>query len=316
MGRPRPLRPLRQALETAALRLVAAIARALPLEAASDLGAFLGGVARLILPRRRRIAEENLRAALGLSEEEAAQSARAVFTQLGRSFVEFLALPAHAWDELEGRVTSEDGGMERLRAWNAAGRGAVLVTGHYGNWELLGATLGHHAGGVAYIFPAQSNPGTDAFINETRRRLGVELIPMEQGMRRALRRILEGGNIGMLVDQDARKIGIHLPFFGRPASTLTGPARLAIRARSPLYVTLLERTGPARFRARLLDWIEPREGAEEEAELARLTLALNETLERAIRERPDHWYWIHRRWKTPPPAPDRAAAPPPPAPTS
>ncbi|HSQ59487.1 MAG TPA: lysophospholipid acyltransferase family protein [Acidobacteriota bacterium] len=301
MGRPRPLRPLRQALETGALRLLAGIARALPLETASDLGAFLGGVARRILPRRRRIAEENLRDALGLSETEAARAARAVFTQLGRSFVEFLALPAHGWDELERRVTS-DGGIERLRAWNESGRGAVLVTGHFGNWELLGASLGHRAGGVAYVFPAQSNPGTDAFINETRRRLGVELIPMEQGMRRALRRILHGGNIGMLVDQDARRIGIHLPFFGRPASTLTGAARLAIRGRAPLYVTLLERTGRARFHARLLDWMEPREGADEEAEVARLTLALNEALERAIRERPDHWYWIHRRWKTPPPA--------------
>jgi KDO2-lipid IV(A) lauroyltransferase len=176
------------------------------------------------------------------------------------------------------------------------------MTAHYGNWELLGAFVGHRVGGVAYVFPAQSNRGTDDRINETRRRLGVELIPMEQGMRRALRRLLEGGHVGMLPDQDARKLGIHVPFFGRPASTLTGPARLAIRAGCPIYFALLDRVAPGRFRGKSIAWIEPIPGAEEEAELVRITTAINAALEAAVRQRPDQWYWIHRRWKTPPPA--------------
>ena len=104
-----------------------------------------------------------------------------------------------------------------------------------------------------------------------------------------------------VMDQDARKVGVHVPFFGRPASTLTGPARLAIRARCPIYFGLLDRVGPATFRGKSLAWLEPVPGAEEEAELVRLTRAMNEALEVAVRERPDHWYWIHRRWKTPPP---------------
>jgi KDO2-lipid IV(A) lauroyltransferase len=300
VARSRPLRPIRQALETAGLSLLIAIARSVPLEAASDLGAALGAGAARLLGRRRRIAEENLRAALGLSERDAARLARDVFRQLGRSFVEFLALPAHAWTELDRRILFDEG-MARLEAHAREGKGAVLMTAHYGNWELLGAAVGRRVGGVAYVFPAQSNRGADARINDARRRLGVELIAMEQGMRRALRRILEGGHVGMLPDQDARKIGIHVPFFGRPASTLTGPARLAVRARCPIYFALLDRVGPATFRARTIAWIEPIPGAEEEGELRRITTAVSEALEAAIRERPDHWYWIHRRWKTPPP---------------
>lgn len=300
MGRPRPLRPLRHKLETAALTFLTLTARALPLPVASDFGALLGRLALPLLARRRRIATENLRAALGLSEPEAATMTKAVFRQLGRSFVEFLALPAHDWDELNGRIEFDEG-FARLLEHAKTGKGAVLVTAHYGNWELFGAAVGRRVGGVAYVFPPQSNPGSGARINETRSRLGVELIDMEQGMRRALKRILQGGHIGMLMDQDARKIGVHVPFFGRPASTLTGPARLAIRARAPIYFGLLDRVGRATYRGKTLSWLEPIAGAEEEAELLRLTTAMNVALETAIRERPDHWYWIHRRWKTPPP---------------
>jgi len=310
MARRRPLRPLRQAIETGFLRLVAWIARRLSLEAAGRWGGFLGGIAHRLLARRRRIAEENLRAALGLSAEEAARAGRAVFAQLGSSFVEFLALPGRSAESLERRVAF-DHGFERLETHRASGRGLILLTAHYGNWELLGALTARRIGGVAYIFPAQSNPGANDVINTARRRLGIELIPMEQGMRRAMRRLLEGGSIGMLPDQDARRLGIHVPFFGRPASTLTGPARLAVRARCPIFFALLDRVGPARFEARTIAWIEPVAGAEEESEVRRITGDINLALERAVRRRPDHWYWIHRRWKTPPPEDAMPAGAPP-----
>ena len=301
MGRARPFRPLRHALETGALAALIAVARRLPLERASDLGAWLGGVAAALLARRRRIAEANLREALGLPPPEAARLARDVFRQLGRTFVEFLALPAHSWDELERRVVFDDG-LSRLEAHVKSGKGGVLLTAHYGNWEWLGALVGRRVGGVAYVFPAQSNRGADARINDARRRLGIELIPMEDGLRRAMRRLLEGKCVGLLPDQDARKIGVHVPFFGRPASTLTGPARLAVRAQCPIFFAVIERTGRAVFRARTIAWIEPDVAADEESEVRRITVAINEALEAAVRARPDHWYWIHRRWKTPPPA--------------
>jgi KDO2-lipid IV(A) lauroyltransferase len=106
----------------------------------------------------------------------------------------------------------------------------------------------------------------------------------------------------MLPDQDARKAGIHVPFFGHPASTHTGPARLAWRTGSPIGVALIERVGPGRFRARLRRVLLPDPSVPEEAEVERLTREMTAEIEAGIRERPDHWYWIHRRWKTPPPA--------------
>jgi KDO2-lipid IV(A) lauroyltransferase len=227
--------------------------------------------------------------------------ARSAFQQLGRSFLEFLALPAQSPESLRGRVTFEgfEPAMERRRA----GKGAIMITAHFGNWELLGAAFGALVGGrVKYLLPAQTNPASDAYLNEVRRKIGVEPLQIGFGMRSGLRALREGAFVGMLPDQDARKVGLHVPFLGRPASTHTAPARLAISANCPIMVALLTREGPGRFRARVSRILTPDRGAPEAAEVERLTRLMNEAIEEGIRERPDHWYWIHRRWKTPPPA--------------
>ncbi|HEX7079030.1 MAG TPA: lysophospholipid acyltransferase family protein [Candidatus Eisenbacteria bacterium] len=302
MGRRRPFRPIRQRIELLFLRGAGALARALPFERASDLGALLGRLASRLLPRRRRIAEENIARSLGdrPGGETPEALARRAFEQLGRSFLEFLSLPAQSREAILARVTFE--GFEPIFARARAGEGAVMLTAHFGNWELFGAAFGMEAGGVKYLLPAQTNAGSDAYLNEVRRRLGIEPLTIGYGMRSGLRALRQGSFLGMLPDQDARRAGIHVPFFGRPASTHTGPARLAIRARCPIGVALLTRVAPGRFHAKMRCVLTPDPGADEETEVRRLTRLVTEAIEAGIRERPDHWYWIHRRWKTPPPA--------------
>jgi KDO2-lipid IV(A) lauroyltransferase len=220
--------------------------------------------------------------------------------QLGRSFFEFLALPAHSAGSLLARVTFE--GFEPVFEWAREGKGAVMLTAHYGNWELLGGAVGSVTGNVKYLLPAQTNPWADAYLNDVRRRVGVEPLLIGYGMREGLRALRAGAFLGMLPDQDARGAGIHVSFFGRPASTHTGPARLAVRVGCPICVATIERAGPGRFRARVRRILSPHLDEPEGAEVERLTRLVTEEIEAAIRERPDHWYWLHRRWKTPPPA--------------
>jgi KDO2-lipid IV(A) lauroyltransferase len=302
VGRPRPLRPLRQWFEAAALRGLGALARALPLETASDLGAGLGAVAHHLLARRRKIAIANVEAALGRAPGgvPAPEIVRRAFEQMGRSFLEFLALPSLTGTQLLERI--ELVGFEPAWEWARNGQGAVMLTAHFGNWELLGAAVGVKSGCVQYLLPAQTNRGSDEYLNEVRRRIGVQPFTIGFGMRAALRALRDGKWVGMLPDQDARGAGIHVPFFGRPASTHTGPARLAYRARCPILIALAERTGKARFRAPVRQILWPETDREEAAEVERLTAEIALAIEEGIRERPDHWYWIHRRWKTPPPA--------------
>jgi len=281
------------------------VARALPFERASDFGAFVGRLAFHLLARRRRIAEENIARALGADvpgggDPVAVRAlARSAFEQLGRSFLEFLALPAQSPESLVARVTFE--GFDPMMARLREGKGAIMITAHFGNWELLGAVVGVKTGRVKYLLPAQTNPAADAYLNDVRRRLGIEPLQIGFGMRSGLRALREGAFVGMLPDQDARKVGLHVPFFGRLASTHTAPARLAMSARCPIMVALLTREGPGRFRARLRRVLTPDAAAPEAAEVERLTRLMNEAIEEGIRERPEHWYWIHRRWKTPPP---------------
>ena len=283
------------------LRGLGAVARRLTLVQAGALGAGVGRVVFALLGRRTRIAEENIRASLGdpVDGVPARVLARRALEQLGSSFVEFLWLRGRKPAELLPLVESDDFAAFEARA--REGMGMVLVTGHYGSWELFGAVMRARGLPVRYLLPPQGNAASDAYFDDVRRSVGIEPVKIGFGMRDALRSLRAGDYLAMLPDQDARKAGIHVPFFGRPASTHTGPARLSVRSRCPIAVWFLEREGPGRFRARLDGVLEPRPGAEEEAEVLRLTREMTALIEQAVRRRPDHWYWLHRRWKTPPP---------------
>jgi KDO2-lipid IV(A) lauroyltransferase len=296
-----PLRPLRQKLEVLALRSIGLLARALPFAWASAIGAGVGLLAFRFLGRRRRIAIQNITGALGpeIDGVPAREVARRTFAQIGRSFLEFLALPSLGPRGILARV--ERIGFEPVLEWVRDGRGAVVLTAHYGNWEMLGATMRALGAPMQYLLPPQSNEGSDAYFDGIRAKLGIPSVKIGYGMRGALKALRSGAFLGMLPDQDARRVGIHVPFFGRPASTHTGPARLAYRTRSPIAIGLIEREKGARFRSRVVATLVPDPEADEASEVERLTRAINEAIEAGVRRRPDHWYWIHRRWKTPPP---------------
>ena len=296
-----PLRPIRQRLEVAALHAIGFFARSMPFCWSSAIGAGLGQVAFWTLERRREIAVQNLTTRLGpeLGGTAPREMARRVFVQIGRSFVEFLALPRLGHAGILRRV--EAIGWEPVLEWARDGKGAVVVTAHFGNWELGGAALKAMGAPMSYLLPPQSNPGSDAYFDRIRAALGIEAVKIGFGMRAALRALRGGAFLGMLPDQDARRVGIHVPFLGRPASTHAGPARLAYRTGCPIYIGLTERKPGARFRLRLAAVLQPDLAEQEPREIERLTRAINETIEAAVRSRPDHWYWIHRRWKTVPP---------------
>ncbi len=297
-----PLRPLRQRLEVILLQALGLLARVLPFAWTSAIGAGVGRLAFHVLGRRRRIAIENITRALGPEVDgmPARRLALRSFIQIGRSFLEFLALPRLGPRGILERV--ELIGFDPLLERARQGRGAVMLTAHYGNWELLGAAVRASGGPVRYILPPQSNEGSDAYFDRIRAGLGIDAVKIGFGMRGALKALRSGTFLGMLPDQDARKVGIHVPFFGRPASTHTGPARLAYRSGCPIGIGLIEREPGARFRARLVSILTADPTLEESREVERLTRAINETIEAGVRRRPDHWYWLHRRWKTPPPS--------------
>ncbi len=192
----------------------------------------------------------------------------------------------------------EDGWAEMLERI-PKGSGAIFVSGHFGCWEVLGvgiATLGYSVLSVARPL---RNQLVDRHLQRLRESTGQKVLPKKGSMRQALEALKNGFQLGFLIDQDARRQGIFVDFFGRPACTHTSAARLAISAGVPLAFIYAQRTGYRnQFRIGMKDVIVPRKHADRDEEVLRITQRLTKNLEEVIRQWPEQWLWMHRRWKT------------------
>ena len=292
-----PNASLRHRIQAAVLRVGIRIARALGPVAASNIG---GQLARTIGPWLpvSRVARANLRR--GLPELDARARRRVllgVWENLGRTVAELPHIGSF-------RRTAGGPGWEceddaELCALRDHGGPAILFSGHLANWEIglpVAASLGL---AVSWFYRAASNPAADAAIQDMRREaMGAE-VPMfakgSAGAREALAHLRRGGVLGMLVDQKLNE-GLAVPFFGRLAMTTPALAQFALRFRCPVIPVHPVRLGPARFRVICEPPMALPDNNDRTADGYALSLAMNATLERWIREQPECWLWLHRRW--------------------
>lgn len=217
---------------------------------------------------------------------------------LGRSLHGALTAPRAAVAGFPAvTVAPGPGGMDllaTLRARRDGGRGAFLLTGHLGCWELLGAWLAHHLGGLAVVTATVHNAEVDRMLQDHRRALGMRPLPREGGARPILRALAAGGVVGVLLDQATRVRSEALPFFGRPAPTPVGIARLA-RRRGVALVPAAMVWERGAWRVRCLTPLEPADHASD----ADLAAACNRALQALIDRNPEQWAWFHERWPDP-----------------
>ena len=298
---------LRYRLEYALARGFAALVARAPEGLAYWAARRAGDLLHMVDGRHRRIGRDNVRARLRdergrpLDEARVRAVVRGVFRHLVSIGAEMVRLRRPLERRgIEDVVALE--GTEHLRAALAAGRGAIVVSGHLGNWEVMGAAgLGVGVYPVSVYRPLD-NPLLDAWVRSLRGMEGADVVEKKGAMRGMLRALREGRVVAILVDQDPRSHGIFVPFFGVPASTIPSPAELALRTGAAIIPGFALRNGPG-FRYRT--WFEPpvvaRADADHDSEVRRVTALLNERLEAAIRRAPEQWLWLHRRWKTRPP---------------
>ena len=291
---------LSHALEATLVRILMAGARALPWRASLNAGAALGEALGVVGVRRRVAAENLARAFPERSAAERAAILRANYRELGRVAVEYARL-GELVRAPAGEVVARVGGLDHLERARAAGRGAILLSGHVGNVELMGAMLGRHHP-VDFVVRPLSNPAVEALLSRARAGAGVGQISAATGTRRVYQALRENRLVAMLGDQDARQHGVFVPFFGHPASTALGPARFALATGAPILMGFDLRGPDGRHE---LEIEPPLEAGDPEAPGAaeRLTALHVARLERWVRERPASWFWLHRRWKTAPPGP-------------
>jgi Kdo2-lipid IVA lauroyltransferase/acyltransferase len=287
-------REVRHAIEYAAVRGALSVAGSLPSSVTHPIGASAGWLA-YALGIRRDVSVDNIRRALHVPESEAKRIARRSYQNLGRGMMDFAAFGRWSRGELLAKVTVD--GVENLAAAREAGRGAVIVAGHFGSWEFGGVIIPALGFPASVIVGEQTNARVDDVMNELRRVHNLGIITKTSALKKALTTLRNNEFVALLADQDARKGGVMVDFLGRPASTVRGPALFAIRARCPIIPLTVHREGNrhrAIFAAPL--WADPAQ--DEEAAVLALTRYYTDELSRRIREYPDQYFWPHRRWKT------------------
>ena len=227
-----------------------------------------------------------------LSSRELDDLTLAVFRHLGRTAGEvFRPGPREdlrhidlgpGWGELDAALSSRCG--------------AIIASGHAGNFELAGALVAERYPLLDVVKP-QRNRAFDEFINERRARRGILTVPMDRSGLSVLRHLRSGGVVSLLLDQDAGKEGVPVEFLGRKASTWPGAARLSLRTGCPVVPLVLQRKVGGGHRLSLGPALWPAGPARDEETVNRYLQDISRSVEELILRHPEQWFWVHRRWK-------------------
>jgi Kdo2-lipid IVA lauroyltransferase/acyltransferase len=273
---------------------------ALPQGLSDRLGAGIGSLVQSPLGIRRDVVLANLRRAFPDAPEAwIRRTARGAYRHLGRETAATMRLGKLSRAEVIEH--SEMLGWDDFRATVDEGRGVILTTGHFGNWEMGAAAIAGRGVPLSAIAQRQSNLLVDARLNANRRRLGVATIERGEASRLVPQALRAGRAVGLVSDQDAGRAGVWVPFFGVPSSTARGPALFALRHGAPVFtIAAFRLPGELRYRV-VLERVPVQRTGTLGDDILRLTAELSLRLENAVRLAPEQYFWFHKRWKTPPP---------------
>lgn len=287
---------MRYRMEYAAALTMRLMARVPPEGMARGLGSLVGRTIGRTWGARRRIAAANIdRAFEGtLSPRDIDRIITDVFRTMGQTIFEVLRFGKMRPETLVERV---DGNVDILQAVKEQNRGALLVSGHFGNWEVFGAWIRALGYPVDVVVKPMRNPLVDALYNRCRASMDVGVIHTQTATKGIIRALQQKRFVAILADQFAGAEGIDVDFFGRPASTPRGPAALALKFGCPILSGVLERRPRGRFAAYIDGPVEYRPTGDLETDVRAITQELATRLERHIRRTPGQWLWTHRRWR-------------------
>jgi KDO2-lipid IV(A) lauroyltransferase len=286
------------------VRLLRRLLRGLPLERSLALAAAGGRVFARASKGRAVVARTNLRLAFpDWSEAEREQVRAAALANLGRLVAETARLPDLTLQEVKERIRIE--GLEHLEAARRASPtgGALVLTGHFGSWELCAAAMALHGLPLSIVHRMNENAFADRLVREWREHAGIEVLARGSAAREAIDALRRGRLLVVPLDQNAKRHeGIFVPFFGVPACTRDAPARLAMRLGVPVVPAAMYRIGGSgRHVLRIWPALALAPGGSDRAAAVRENvLRMNRALEEMIRQGPELWIWNHRRFRTRP----------------
>lgn len=265
------------------------------------MGESLGSAFYCASKRYRNIALKNLRSAYAdeMSEADIRRTARDVFKHFTRGAVEFFYLLSLSRERI-GEMIDIDG-LEHLDNALAMGKGCIVVTAHFGNWELLARKLVILGYKVNVIARDSDDPGITGITQRIRESGGYRVFDRDQPIIGAFRALKNNESLGILPDQNDMG-GILVPFFGRLAATAVGPAVLSLKSGAPIVPIFAPRGDNDRYRAVVYPCIDFTPSGNEEDDIRELMTLVNVSIEDEIRRNPSQWLWLHDRWKLSPEA--------------
>ncbi len=297
-----PVIPLKKRVERGAgamaLRLIVGPLRAMPLPLARRCGRTLGSVLYALLGRYRRVALKNLTLVYGAekSHAEIVGMARDVFQNFGETAVEFVKLPQLDWEATKNLAVVT--GQEHLDAAMALGRGVLLISGHFGNWEFMSryvTLLGHK---INVVVRDARDPVATKLLADTREGYGVNVLYRGSSARTIYSLLKKNQMVGILPDQNAADV--FVPFFGFPTGTVNGPAALHLMTKAPILFVWCTRRPDGRFDITAEPPVMCEATKDRDADIAAITTLINARLEAQVRKNPTQWLWLHDRWKASP----------------
>lgn len=288
--------PILQRVEYIAYRLIAGVVRRLSDERASRWGTRIGALSRHVVRRRDRLAMRNLRAVFPeRSESELRSTLDECWRHFGRELLAFVRAQSESLEELAERCPLVH--REILDRARARGKGTVLISAHYGGWEIAGLAILAHADNVRTVARPLDNELLERDLARSRARTGAAVVDRRRAARSLLKGLAENGIIVLLPDQAVQpREGILVPFLGRDAWTTDAPAKLALRAGSTIVFAFCIPAG-TRHQLEFEEPIIIDELSEEERDPRALTARINAVITRRIVEHPELWLWMHDRWK-------------------
>jgi KDO2-lipid IV(A) lauroyltransferase len=299
---------MRFAVETAAAASLLALARSLPERALAGLGRAMGSLAFRLDRKHTRVAEENLKIAFGdtLTDDDRRRIVRDCWRHYGRITADGAAFPRRRREEIGTRIRYEN--LEAVKTAYAEGRGVLVISGHFGHWELVAYMQGFLGLPMLMITKPMENPRLERALAGVRQGSGNEVVAKENAMRSVVKALARGIGVAVMIDQDARRAGIFVPFFGRPSSTIPTVGMMHLRTGAAVVAVCAYPEADGGWRIVYERLTFPGLTGDRDADVRRITADTTAWLEQKIRERPELWMWMHRRWKTKPPEQETEAS--------
>lgn len=264
-------------------------------------GAWLGLIFHHAVRRRREIAISNVRLAFPhVSETAASQIARRSAQNFGMSFCEFLHLRTASVEEI--KAYSDWSGVEHIEAALQRGHGGIIATAHFGSWEVMGTRIAQEFP-LTVVVRLTSNMALQEHIKLVRKTVNIQMILKQESARASLNVLHNNEVLGIFPDQYATANAALLPMFGHPTRFVTSPARLALSSQAPILPTYGVRRKPWLADGRVLIRVLPALYLQRQPQQSREDTVLEGTefiikaTEDIVRQHPDQWLWLHRRWR-------------------